>query len=109
MSYATSIISGLELIGMISGSYIGYRYGNIIKESCCKKYPVIEKYRKEYLSEKFKKSQISETTMFNMVGSLIGVLSGYKVWFITIPILACQITEDYPDEYKKFKKFISSK
>jgi len=107
MSFATSIISGLELIGMASGGYIGYKYGNRVKTECCKKYPIVEKYRKDYVADKFKKSQISEETMFNMIGSLVGVFGGYKVWFVVIPLLAYQVTEEYPEEYKKFKKFIS--
>lgn len=109
MSYATSIIAGLELLGMASGGYIGYKYGNKVKESCCKRYPVIESYRKDYISDKFKKSQISETTMFNMVGSLVCVFGGYKAWFVTIPILLYHVTEEYPEEYKKFKTLISKK
>lgn len=109
MSYAMSIIAGLELLGMASGGYVGYKYGNKVKESCCKKYPIAERYRKDYIADKFKKSQISETTMFNMVGSFVGVFGGYKAWFIAIPILAYQVTEEYPEEYKRFKKFISKK
>lgn len=102
------IISGLELVGMVSGGYIGYRYGNRSKDYVCKKYPVAERYRKEYISDKFKKSQISEPTMFNMVGSLMGMLGGAKAWFFVIPALTYQIAEDYPDKYKEVKKWFKS-
>lgn len=109
MSYAIGIISGLEIIGMISGAYVGYKYGNKVKDSCCKNYPVVERYRKDYIVDKFKKSQISEETMFNMIGSLVCVFGGYKAWFIAIPVLTYQVIEEYPEEYKKFKNFISKK
>lgn len=109
MSLSTSIISSLELIGMASGGYIGYKYGNKMKDIGCKKYPILEKYRKDYISDRFKKSQISEETMFNMIGSLVGVFGGYKIWFVAIPVLAYQATEDYPEEYKKIKTFLSKK
>lgn len=109
MSISTGIISSLELLGMVSGGYIGYKYGNQIKDSICKKYPVAEKFRKDYIVNRFKNSQISETTMFNMVGSFIGIFGGYRVWFVTIPLLAYQLSEDFPEEYKKIKKFTNKK
>lgn len=109
MSLSISIISGLELFGMVSGGYIGYKYGNQMKDMCCKKYPVVDKFRKDYIVNRFKTSQISETTMFNMIGSLVGVFGGYRIWFVTIPVIVYQLTEDYPEEYKKIKKFVSKK
>lgn len=109
MSYATSIISGLELIGMVSGGYIGFKYGNFLKEECCKKFPTIDYYRKEYISPRFKNSKISENTMFNMFGTFLGIFGGYKLWFFSIPIMGGKTINDNPEEYDKIKKFLSKK
>jgi len=99
------IIAGLEIAGMVSGGYIGYRYGDRMKTYCCNKAPLIEKFRKDYVNDRFKNSQVSESGMFNMVGSLTGVYLGSKFWFISIPIIAYHVAEEYPEEYKKLKNY----
>lgn len=103
---ATTILTGLKLTGMISGSYVGYRYGDCIKKWCCERSQRINDYHKEYVYYRFKKSQIRENTIFNMIGCFTGILGGYYIWPIFIPIMIYQIAEDYPDEFKKIKKFI---
>ena len=105
MSLSLNIIYGLELAGIVSGCYVGYKYGDVLKKTVCHKYPFVEKYRRDYLEDKFKHSQISEKNMFDMIGAFSGILLGYRGWFITIPILVYKASEDYPDEVVKIKKF----
>lgn len=104
MSIATNLICGLRLAGMISGSYLGYRYGDKIKTWCCG-FPSVGHYHKEYIYKHFKKSQIPENTMFNLIGCFSGILGGFYAWPLSIPMMFYQVAEDNPDEFKKLKNF----
>lgn len=106
MSLAMNIISGLKIAGMISGGYTGYQYGDDLKKWVCCSFPSIKRYHNEYVSVKFKKSQIRENTLFNLIGCFSGILGGFYIWPVSIPIMIYQMAEDYPDEIKKLKKFI---
>lgn len=108
MSFASNIMCMLRIAGMISGGYIGYRYGDQMKNWCCNNIPTFKHYHNQYIPHHFKKSQISEPTMFNLVGGFSGILGGYYGWPIAVPILIYHIAEDYPDEIKKIKKFIKN-
>lgn len=109
MSIASNVICGLRLIGMVSGGYIGYRYGDRAKKYCCDKFPVIKRYHTDYVSSHFKKSQLSENTMFNMIGSFTGILGGFYAWPVAIPVMIYRTAEDYPQEIKKIKDAINGK
>lgn len=106
MSLASNILCGLKLIGMASGGYIGYMYGDRVKKWCCDNSSTAKQYHETYISKHFKKSQIPEKTMFDLVGCLSGVLGGFYIWPVSIPVMIFRIAEDYPNEIKKFKKFI---
>jgi hypothetical protein len=106
MSLASNIICGLKLSGLISGGYIGYRYGDKMKNLLCNNISTIKYYHSYYISSHFKRSQISESTMFNLIGGFSGVLIGYHIFPISIPLFLYICAEDYPEEFKKIKKFI---
>ena len=106
MSLASNIMCGLKIAGMISGGYIGYRYGDKMKNWCCDNIPTFKRYHSQYIPHHFKKSQISESTMFNLVGGFSGVLGGFYLWPVAIPVVMYHVAEDYPDEIKKIRKFI---
>lgn len=106
MSLAVNILNVLKITGMISGGYIGYRYGDKMKNWCCNNIPTIRHYHSRYIPQHFKKSQISELTMFNLIGGFSGVLVGFYLWPIAVPVTLYNLAEDYPDEIKKIKKYI---
>ena len=106
MSLPQTIIYSFELFGMISGSYVGWRYGNKTKKSICSQFSPIEKYRRDTIEPRFKGSQISEEKAFNVFGVFFGIFIGYRAWFITIPMSLFQLAEDYPLEFKKIKDCI---
>ena len=108
MSLAVNILCGLKLVGMASGGYIGYRYGDRMKNWCCSTFPRVDYYSKEYIDPHFKKSQVSEETVFNLIGCLSGVLSGFYAWPVSIPVAIYRVVEDYPEEMKKIKELIKN-
>jgi hypothetical protein len=106
MSLASNILCGFKIIGMTSGGYIGYKYGNEFKKWCYKNSTFINRYYNLYLSGKFRGSQIPESMLFNLIGCLSGVLIGFYIWPVSIPVSISSIADDYPEEFKKIRKFI---
>lgn len=106
MSIAENLICCLKIAGMVSGGYVGYCYGSKVKQWSCKRFPLLKKYNDTYIVDSFKDSQLSEDTTFNMIGSLTGVLGGFYAWPVAIPMMVYRVSEDYPEEIEKIKKFI---
>ena len=91
---ATSIINSLHLLGLTSGGYIGYKYGNKTKEYTLKTFPIINRYYSEYIKTcNFK--HISEPVMCNVFGSFVGIGLGYWAWQIAIPVTIYNLSNDY--------------
>ena len=109
MSLAITIKNYIQFLGLLSGSYVGYKYGNTIKEVCCKKSSLLDSYKKTYISSFFKNKDISENLFFNLSGSITGALTGIYLSPIYIPITLYTLSVEYPEEIKKIKKFINNK
>jgi hypothetical protein len=106
ISLATKIIYNLQLIGLISGGYIGYRYGYKIKNLCCDTFSTFKFYYDKYIVNKFESSQISENTTFNLIGCCFGLLGGFYAYPFIIPITIFQLAEDYPTTFNNLKDYI---
>jgi hypothetical protein len=106
MTLAANIIGTLKLTGMVSGGYLGYCYGNKLKKWCCDTFPTVNHYNNEYISKSLKKSQLSEETMFGLFGCFSGILIGFNIWPVSIPVTINKVVNDYPKEFTKIKKFI---
>lgn len=98
--YPDKIISNLKLLGMIGGSYVGYRYGDIAFTKTCEKYPLIfDRFKNIF----YFGDNISQSQALKMSGGLVGIGIGYSLWFITIPSSLVTLSNDYPENFKKFK------
>lgn len=84
VSLPEQIINGLRLTGMISGSYLGFKYGNNIKDYCISNYPSCKNIHDKFIKNNLKKGKINEYKMFSILGSMYGIIGGYYMWPITI-------------------------
>ena len=90
------ILSGLKHIGMVSGSYIGYNYGYVVKNKCCDTFPLIKKYDEIYCKINFKSSKLPEIMFYNSIGLFSGLVIGYHTYPLVIPIMIFQLCETFP-------------
>lgn len=105
MSIDSNIISTLRMCGILSGAYLGCRYGDDIKKWSISSSPTIKRYHGLYISPFFRNSKLTESQMFKMTGCLSGVMCGFYGWILTIPAYVYVFCEDNPDiiEWIKFK------
>jgi hypothetical protein len=94
MSLADSAMGTLKLIGMLSGAYLGYKYGYVAKTHLCKNYPTVDAYHKEYVAKYIDKSKITDKNFSNLTCSLGMTLVGYHAWPIVIAAATYKIMED---------------
>jgi hypothetical protein len=94
---AKNLISGFEICGLVSGGYIGYSYGNIIKCSVLKYSPTLNNFYNNNVVNKFGK--FPEPMFWNLVGGLGGMCTSWYLngWILFIPIISV-------DLYNKYKK-----
>ncbi len=94
---AKYIINCIELGGICSGSFIGYKYGNDIKTKLLTKYPYINSiYTSNKIADKFKNNPyIDEKIFFNLIGGLGGIgISWYLYgWVIFIPMSILELSK----------------
>ena len=90
---AETMLGALKLAGMVSGAYVGYKYGNEAKNQCLK-YPLFKQYYGDYAGKYLSKSKMTEKNFCNLTGALVLTLVGYNAWFLMIPVATYKIIED---------------
>lgn len=122
-SMAALIVNNLRLTGIVAGGYIGWKYGNRVKNVVCEWSPTInyyhDKYIKSYFNEKpsdkstsgwfpsKKESFIGESHTFNMIGCMSGIAFGYYAWPIVVPVAVHRIVNDNHETINNLIKKIS--
>lgn len=102
------IFTTLRFLGMISGGYIGTKYGTKFKLWYCHQFPILDYYHKTFITPHFKKSILTEENIYCLTGCLSGTMCGYYLWPITIPILIFKLSGDYPEQTKKIKDYFKN-
>ena len=94
---AKHLINSFEICGVVSGAYIGYNYGNYIKNNILNYSPSLNYYYNNKIINKFGK--FPEPMFWNLVGGFSGMCTSWYLngWILFIPI----ITVDLYNKYKK--------
>ena len=106
MAIANNIINYLRLSGIVSGGYMGFVYGNRVKDWVCDNSQTMKYYHNQYVLNQFNKSHMSEETLFNLIGCFSGIICGHKFWPIVVPIALYRLSDEYPDEIENIKRLI---
>jgi len=92
---AKNLINTFEICGLLSGCYIGYNYGDIIKNNVLNYSPVLNNYYNNNLINKFGK--FPEPMFWNLVGGLGGSCISWYLngWILFIPIITVELYNKY--------------
>jgi hypothetical protein len=101
MSIADGIIGILKLVGMASGAFIGYKYGDKLQKYCFNQFPVARTYHDKFMSHQLKRSKITDSQFAKGTGMLVGTCIGYPLFVATIPVGICIAIGDYNDVNSK--------
>ena len=89
------LINSFEIIGLLSGSYIGYNYGNVLKNKLLIYSPMINTYYNTNVIKKFGK--FPEPMFWKLVGGFSGICISWYLngWVLFIPIVSVELYNKY--------------
>jgi hypothetical protein len=95
------IISSLKTLGILSGAFIGYKYGFVYKTHLCSN-PFFKNYDDLYINTHFTDDTLPESIFYNSIGLFTGIMVGYYIYPIVIPTMIYQLHNI--DDIKNFIK-----